>query len=60
MTAITGVARAMALQTVAESVETEALRERVRGLGVDLAQGHLLGVPRPLDTLLAELGDAPA
>lgn len=55
VTAITGVARAMALQTVAESVETEALRTRVHGLGVDLAQGHLLGAPRPLDELIAEL-----
>ncbi len=55
VTAITGVARAMALQTVAESVETEVLRTRVQVLGVDLAQGHLLGAPRPLNEVIAEL-----
>ncbi|MFT3865067.1 MAG: EAL domain-containing protein [Solirubrobacterales bacterium] len=37
------------LRTVAEGVEDEAARRYLLSAGVDLAQGHLLGVPEPID-----------
>ncbi len=45
--AIQKVARLMGIRTIAESVESEAVRERLRELGVDYAQGNLLHVPQP-------------
>jgi EAL domain-containing protein (putative c-di-GMP-specific phosphodiesterase class I) len=36
------------IKTVAESVETEAILERVRAIGVDYGQGYALASPRPL------------
>ncbi len=53
--AITQVARVMQLQTVAEYVETEAARKIVCELGVDFAQGHIIGKPIPLDSVLSNL-----
>jgi EAL domain-containing protein (putative c-di-GMP-specific phosphodiesterase class I) len=38
----------LGVQTVAESVELEVQLEAVRSLGVDFAQGYLLGKPRSL------------
>ena len=55
--AITQVAKVMDLQTVAEFVETEKTRELVTKLGVDYAQGHIIGKPIELDTVLADLSD---
>jgi EAL domain-containing protein (putative c-di-GMP-specific phosphodiesterase class I) len=43
------------LKTTAESVESEALLEAVRELGVDYAQGFVIGRPRPLEIVLQEL-----
>jgi EAL domain-containing protein (putative c-di-GMP-specific phosphodiesterase class I) len=37
-------------KTVGEGVETEAVAERLRALGVDYAQGYLFGRPQPLDS----------
>ena len=54
--AITQVAQVMGLKTIAEYVETEDVRDRVREIGVDYAQGFLVGEPRPLDDVLAALG----
>ncbi len=54
--AITQVAGVMGLKTIAEYVESEDIREKVRAIGVDFAQGYVVGEPRPLDTILAELG----
>ncbi len=51
--AITQVARVMELETVAEYVETEESRELVARLGVDYAQGHGIGKPVELETVLA-------
>jgi EAL domain-containing protein (putative c-di-GMP-specific phosphodiesterase class I) len=53
--------RGMNIETVAECVETEAVRNRLAELGVDCAQGFLFGRPRPFaDVLEAELKDDPA
>jgi len=46
--AITQVAKVMELETVAEYVESEETRDLVAKLGVDFAQGHIVGKPVPL------------
>ena len=50
--AITQVAQVMGLQTVAEYVESDMTRQLVTKLGVDFAQGHLIGRPIPLQEVL--------
>ena len=55
--AITQVAKVMKLETVAEYVETKKARKLISKLGVDYAQGHLIGKPAPIDTVLADLSD---
>ncbi len=55
--AITQVAKVMKLQTVAEYVENEETRTLVSDLGVDYAQGHLIGKPVALESVLSGLGD---
>jgi len=55
--AITQVAKVMELKTVAEYVETEETRELVSELGVDFAQGHAIGKPITLDSVLSDLSD---
>ncbi|HTW75442.1 MAG TPA: bifunctional diguanylate cyclase/phosphodiesterase [Steroidobacteraceae bacterium] len=52
---IAQLARAMSLTTVAEYVETEEIRTRVTGLGVDYGQGFAIAKPEPLTDVLAEL-----
>jgi len=47
----------MKLETVAEYVETKKARKLIAKLGVDYAQGHLIGKPAPIDTVLADLSD---
>jgi Amt family ammonium transporter len=50
--------RGMNIETVAECVETAAVRDKLTELGVDCAQGFLFGRPCPLDDVLAvELKD---
>jgi diguanylate cyclase (GGDEF)-like protein len=58
--AITQVAKVMELETVAEYVENEKTRKLISDLGVDYAQGHAVGKPRPLDDALASLDDLQA
>ena len=53
--AITQVAKVMELETVAEYVETKATRKLVKQLGVDYAQGHVIGKPVALDVVLTDL-----
>ena len=53
--AITQVAKVMELKTVAEYVETEAIRTLVSELGVDFAQGHIIGKPTTLESVLDDL-----
>ena len=45
---INEIARVMGKKTIAEFVENEAILERLRDLGVDYAQGYVLGRPEPL------------
>jgi diguanylate cyclase (GGDEF)-like protein len=58
--AITQVAKVMDLKTVAEFVETEETRTLIRDLGVDFAQGHIIGRPVALDSILSELAKTSA
>ncbi len=43
----------MGKETIAEFVETEALLDLAREIGLDFVQGDVLGKPRPLDAVLA-------
>ncbi|MFQ5995645.1 MAG: EAL domain-containing protein [Acidiferrobacterales bacterium] len=45
--AINQIGHEMGIQTIAESAENVAIVERLRALGVDYAQGYVLGEPRP-------------
>jgi diguanylate cyclase (GGDEF)-like protein/PAS domain S-box-containing protein len=47
VTAIIGLAQSLHLTTIAEGVEQPAQATRLRELGCDLLQGHLLGSPVP-------------
>jgi len=47
----------MELQTVAEYVESEETRQLISDLGVDFAQGHIVGRPIPLGDALQQLLD---
>ncbi len=52
---ITDIAHAMKIETIAEFVESEAIYDRVKAIGVDFAQGYYVGHAVPLDELpLAE------
>jgi diguanylate cyclase (GGDEF)-like protein len=53
--AIAQLARSMNLQTVAEYVETDAIRQRVARLGVDYGQGFAIARPAPLSKIIADL-----
>lgn len=46
------VARVIGVKTVAEFVEQPEIRERLRVIGVDYAQGYLIHRPEPIDLLL--------
>jgi EAL domain-containing protein (putative c-di-GMP-specific phosphodiesterase class I) len=50
--AIAQLARAMNITTVAEYVETEEIRARVRSLGVDYGQGFAIARPVPVGEVL--------
>ena len=53
--AITQVAKVMQLETVAEYVESEKIRTLITELGVDFAQGHIIGKPLPIAPVLDDL-----
>ena len=53
--AITQVAKVMELKTVAEYVETEEARKLISELGVDFAQGYIIGKPIALESVLEDL-----
>lgn len=55
---IAWLARTMGMETVAECVETDAVRERLAQLGVDRGQGYFFGKPAPLQELLESLPPA--
>jgi diguanylate cyclase (GGDEF)-like protein len=53
--AIAQLAKVMCMETIAEYVETDALRTRMTDLGVDYGQGFAMGKSQPLEDLLTEL-----
>ncbi len=55
--AIAEVAKVMELKTVAEFVGTPGCRDMLRGIGVDYAQGHFIGEPVPIESVLEEFAD---
>ena len=55
LSAIVQLARAMKLQTVAECVESEAIRKATQALGVEYGQGFSIGRPVPLEKVLGGL-----
>lgn len=46
--AIQRVAQVIGIKTIAESVETAAIREQVKSLGVDFGQGYAFAQPQPM------------
>jgi PAS domain S-box-containing protein len=50
--AVVALARSFGHKTIAEGVENEATVDRLRTLGVDFAQGYLLGAPAPVTEVL--------
>ena len=50
------VGQVMGIHTIAEFVKNEAILEKLVEIGVDYAQGYLLGRPAPLDTFGFDLG----
>lgn len=46
------VARVVGVKTIAEFVENDAVRQELRRIGVDMAQGYLIHRPEPLTRLL--------
>jgi EAL domain-containing protein (putative c-di-GMP-specific phosphodiesterase class I) len=53
--AITKLANAFGLETVAGHVETDAIRARAAQLGVDYGQGFFIGKPLALDDVIHDL-----
>lgn len=51
--AINRVAHVMTIQTVAECTETTAVITVLKELGIDHAQGYVLGMPQPIEALAA-------
>lgn len=52
--AVADMAHQLGIETVAECVESEIVRDRLIGLGVDYAQGFHFGKPQPLRTLFRD------
>lgn len=52
---VASITASMDIETVAERVEQDAVREKLQTLGVDYAQGFALSPPRPVDEALAEV-----
>ncbi len=48
---IHNVGRVMGKQTIAESVENEAILGKLREIGVDYAQGYFFGAPMPIEKI---------
>jgi diguanylate cyclase (GGDEF)-like protein/PAS domain S-box-containing protein len=56
VSSINQVAHIMGIRTIAEYVESEAIRHALERIGVDFVQGYAIAVPQPLSALLAEQG----
>ena len=53
--AIAKLAQGVGLETVATSVETDAIRGRAAECGVDFGQGFFIGKPQPLGEVISDL-----
>ncbi len=53
--AIQRLARAAGARTIAESVESPAIAERARAIGIDFAQGHIIHSPEPYAAIARQL-----
>ena len=42
----------MKLKTIAEFVESDAIKQKVEAIGIDFAQGYGIGKPQPIDKML--------
>ena len=56
--ALTQWANASRMETVAEQVESELVRDQLGRFGIDYVQGYLVGEPRPLALVLDDLASA--
>jgi diguanylate cyclase (GGDEF)-like protein/PAS domain S-box-containing protein len=56
VSAIVSIARGMGMKTVAEFVADEEATRLLRAIGVDLAQGYHVGMPRPISEVLQATG----
>jgi EAL domain-containing protein (putative c-di-GMP-specific phosphodiesterase class I) len=56
--AITSIGRDMEVKTIAEFVESDAVRDKLASLGVHFMQGYAIGKPRPLREQLVGMTDA--
>ncbi|MCG5509078.1 EAL domain-containing protein [Ectothiorhodospira lacustris] len=52
VSSINDIAHLMGKQTIAEYVESEAILKILREIGVDHVQGHFIGKPRPLESVV--------
>jgi EAL domain-containing protein (putative c-di-GMP-specific phosphodiesterase class I) len=57
--AVVQLATGMGIRTVAEHVDSIALRNRLAEIGVHYAQGFAVGRPEPLDMVLSEASRSP-
>ena len=57
--AIANLARSLDLKVVAEHVESEAILDRLRTIGIEFGQGRLFDMPLPLPGLVEEYRDRP-
>ncbi len=51
---INDIGHVMGLETVAEFVESDAILDKIRAIGIDYAQGYSLGKPVPIETLVVD------
>jgi len=52
---INEIGHVMGMKTIAEFVESDAIKERLITIGVDYAQGYGIGKPKPIDSILVEI-----
>ena len=55
VSSINQVAHIMGIRTIAEYVETEAIRTTLESIGIDYGQGYALARPQPLSEILQEI-----
>jgi EAL domain-containing protein (putative c-di-GMP-specific phosphodiesterase class I) len=55
VSSINQIGHIMQLKTIAEFVENEAIKERLKLIGVDYIQGYAIGEPKPLGPFLESI-----